>query len=51
MMMVARGVDAPRHLVLGAWGFNTVVERLQERLQDIAKQEELSLSADFDDGA
>jgi NAD(P)-dependent dehydrogenase (short-subunit alcohol dehydrogenase family) len=51
MMAVARGADAPRHLVLGAWGFNTVVERLQERVQDIAKQQELSLSADFDDGA
>jgi hypothetical protein len=37
--------------VLGAWRFNTVVERLQERIQDIAKQHELSLSADFDEGA
>lgn len=35
MMTVARGADAPRHLVLGAWGFNTVVERLEERLETV----------------
>jgi len=51
MLTVARGADAPRHLVLGAWGFNAVVERMEQRVREIASQSELSLSTDFDDAA
>ena len=51
MVTIARGADAPRHLVLGAWGFNAVVERLEQRAQEISMQRDLSLSADFDDKA
>jgi NAD(P)-dependent dehydrogenase (short-subunit alcohol dehydrogenase family) len=51
MITVARGAEAPRHLVLGAWGFNAVVERMEQRLQEISAQRDLSLSADFDDAA
>lgn len=51
MMTLARGADAPRHLVLGAWGFSTVVEQMQQRVQEITSQRELSLTADFDLGA
>lgn len=51
MVTIARGADAPRHLVLGAWGFNAVVERLEQRVQEISNQRDLSLSADFDDKA
>ena len=51
MVTVAQGADAPRHLVLGAWGFNAVVERMQQRVRDISMQRDLSLSADFDDAA
>jgi len=51
MMTLARGANAPRHLVLGAWGFTTVVEQMQQRVQEITSQRELSLSADFDPGA
>jgi NAD(P)-dependent dehydrogenase (short-subunit alcohol dehydrogenase family) len=51
MMTITRGVEAPRHLVLGAWGFNAVVERLQQRLQDITNYRKLSLSGDFDECA
>ena len=51
MVTIANGADAPRHLVLGAWGFNAVVERLEERVRDISVQRDLSLSADFDDEA
>ena len=50
MVAAARGVDAPRHLVLGTWGFNTVVARMQERVQEITDQREASVSADFEDG-
>lgn len=49
MVTIARGADAPRHLVLGAWGFNAVVERLEQRVSEISLQRDLSLSADFDD--
>jgi NAD(P)-dependent dehydrogenase (short-subunit alcohol dehydrogenase family) len=48
MIAIARNAQAPRHLVLGAWGFNTVVQRMQQRAKDIEDQRELSLSADFD---
>jgi hypothetical protein len=51
MMTLARGADAPRHLVLGTWGFNAVVAQLQRQIQDSADQRDVSLSADFDDGA
>jgi len=51
MATVARGADAPRHLVLGAWGFDAVVERMEERVREISLQRDLSLSADFDDEA
>jgi len=51
MVTIANGADAPRHLVLGAWGLDAVVERLKQRVGDISLQRDLSLSADFDDGA
>ena len=51
MITMTNGADAPRHLVLGAQGFNAVVERLEQRIRDISMQRNLSLSADFDDGA
>lgn len=51
MVSVATGADAPRHLVLGTWGFNAVVERMEQRVRDISAQRDLSLSTDFDDAA
>ena len=51
MVTVARGADAPRHLVLGAWGVDAVIERMEERVREISMQRDLSLSADFDDAA
>jgi len=48
MIAIARNADAPRHLVLGAWGFNTVVDYLHQKARDIESLRELSLSADFD---
>jgi hypothetical protein len=35
MIAIARNAEAPRHLVLGAWGFNTVVDYLQKLTKDI----------------
>lgn len=51
MVSIATGADAPRHLVLGTWGFNAVVERMEQRVRDISAQRDLSLSTDFDDAA
>jgi len=51
MVSIATGAGAPRHLVLGTWGFNAVVERMEQRVRDISAQRDLSLSTDFDDAA
>lgn len=37
----------PRHLVLGAWGYDTVAARLRERLNEIESWHDTSLEADF----
>jgi NAD(P)-dependent dehydrogenase (short-subunit alcohol dehydrogenase family) len=47
MITVTRNPNPPRHLALGRWGFDTVVERLEQRANEIRSQRELSLSADF----
>jgi NAD(P)-dependent dehydrogenase (short-subunit alcohol dehydrogenase family) len=51
MVTIANGADAPRHLVLGTWGFNAVVERMEQRVREILLQRDLSVSTDFDDAA
>jgi NAD(P)-dependent dehydrogenase (short-subunit alcohol dehydrogenase family) len=51
MVTIAHGADAPRHLVLGTWGFNAVVERMEQRAHEISAQRDLSVSTDFDDAA
>lgn len=48
MAVIARNADAPRHLVLGAWGFDTVVQDLHKRVNEIESQRDLSRSADYD---
>ncbi len=47
MIAITRQPGAPRHLVLGAMGYDAVSNRLQERLAEIQAQREASLSADF----
>ncbi|AHF77366.1 Short-chain dehydrogenase/reductase SDR [Sodalis praecaptivus] len=37
----------PRHLVLGAWGFETVTGKLRERLDEMAAWRDVSLGADY----
>ncbi len=41
--------EAPRHLVLGAWGFDAVTRKLKERLAEIETWRDTSISADFHD--
>jgi NAD(P)-dependent dehydrogenase (short-subunit alcohol dehydrogenase family) len=48
MIEIARNADAPRHLVLGEWGYNAVVDHLHRLTKDIESLRDLSLSADFD---
>jgi NAD(P)-dependent dehydrogenase (short-subunit alcohol dehydrogenase family) len=47
MIALTRNPHPPRHLVLGQWGYDAVVERLQARLDEIRRQRETSVSADF----
>ena len=39
--------DPPRHIVLGAWGFDAVTERLRKRLAEIEAWRETSLATDY----
>ncbi len=48
IISIAHNAEAPRFLVLGAWGFNMVVDYLHKVTKDIEGARELSLSADFD---
>ncbi|RZM02082.1 MAG: SDR family NAD(P)-dependent oxidoreductase [Variovorax sp.] len=47
MIAVTEADMPPRHLVLGAWGFDAVTGRLGERLAEIERWRETSLGADF----
>jgi NAD(P)-dependent dehydrogenase (short-subunit alcohol dehydrogenase family) len=47
MISVTQNPNPPRHLVLGRWGFEIVVERLEQRVNEIRGERQLTLSADF----
>lgn len=47
MIKIAALDEPPRHMVLGEFGFNAVVERMQKRLDEIKSLKDLSLSADY----
>lgn len=48
MISIAKNAQAPRHLVLGAWGYDAVVERLHQKTEQIESLRDLSVSADYD---
>jgi NAD(P)-dependent dehydrogenase (short-subunit alcohol dehydrogenase family) len=50
MIAAAQSSNPPRHLVLGAFGFDAVTTRMQQRLDEVRSQRELTLSADFSAG-
>ncbi|GAN81344.1 oxidoreductase [Acidocella aminolytica] len=50
MIELTQKPQAPRHIVLGAWGFDEVTRMLQVRLEEISGQKDLSLSADYPTG-
>lgn len=47
MIKVAEAPNPPRHLVLGAIGYEGVSQKLQERLDEVRSLRGISLSADF----
>ena len=48
--LAQKGVGAPRHIVLGAWGFEAATQAMKARLDEIASQKALSFSTDFPAG-
>ncbi|MGU3543484.1 oxidoreductase [Methylobacterium sp. A52T] len=47
MIRVIEMDNPPRHLVLGAWGYDAVTSRLKQRLAEIEAWRETSLGADY----
>jgi NAD(P)-dependent dehydrogenase (short-subunit alcohol dehydrogenase family) len=47
MIALTQNPNPPRHLVLGAFGYNAVVDSLRRRLEEIESQRETSFGADF----
>ena len=47
MIALADDPNPPRHLVLGAWGHDAVVERLKGRLAEIEAWRETAVGTDF----
>ncbi len=50
MIRVTEIANPPRHLVLGAWGYDAVTGRLKQRLAEIEAWRETSLGADYPEG-
>jgi NAD(P)-dependent dehydrogenase (short-subunit alcohol dehydrogenase family) len=50
MIAAAQSSSPPRHLVLGAFGFDAVTRRIEQRLEEVRSQRALTLSADFSAG-
>ncbi len=47
MIALTENANPPRHLVLGAWGYDAVTKKLAERLKEIEAHKADSLGADF----
>jgi len=47
MIALTEDTNPPRHLVLGAWGYDHVTAKLAERLKEIEAHKAVSLGADF----
>ncbi|MCP8889439.1 oxidoreductase [Sphingomonas faeni] len=50
MIALTEGANPPRHLVLGRWGYDAVVEKMAGRLKEIEAHKATSLGADFPEG-
>ena len=49
IIAAVEGAQAPRHLVLGKFGYDAVTAKLQERLAEIESLRDVALGADFPD--
>lgn len=47
MIAIAEDHDAPRHLVMGAWGYDAVTAKIKARLTQIEAWKETTVSTDF----
>jgi NAD(P)-dependent dehydrogenase (short-subunit alcohol dehydrogenase family) len=47
MIALTQQPKAPARIVLGAWGFDQVINVMETRLQELRRQKDISLSADF----
>ena len=47
MIAITQQPKAPARIVLGAWGYDQVSTILEQRLEEVRRQKDLSLSADF----
>lgn len=47
MVAITQSAEPPRHLVMGAWGFETVTAKIAERLKQIEKWKDTSIGTDF----
>lgn len=50
MIALTEDANSPRHLVLGRWGYEAVVEKMAGRLKEIEAHKAESLGADFPEG-
>ena len=50
MIRLTEIADPPRHIVLGAFGFEAVTGRLRQRLAEIEAWRETSLATDYPQG-
>ncbi len=51
MIALTENPSPPRHIVLGAWGFTAVTDRLRARLAEIEAQEQISRETDYPETA
>ena len=47
MIALTENPSPPRHIVLGAWGYTAVTDRLRARLAEIESQEQISRETDY----
>ena len=50
MIALTQQPKSPARIVLGAWGYDQVVHLMEARLEEVRRQKDLSLSADFPKG-
>src|SRR5690606_3746641 len=50
IIQISDMADAPRHIVMGAWGVDAVKKRLAKKLTTVEKWEAMGLATDFPEG-